>query len=247
MKHVLLIGATDGIGRCLADYYYDAGWRVGVVGRRQDRLDRLRQRLEGTDGPGTIECIECDVRAQTDSVRQTLEEITTRLGQVDLVIYCAGVSNENGSSPTADKDVDTFHVNVIGAIRFLSLVADYFQSAGRGHLAAIGSIAGERGRKGNPAYCASKAALHEYLEGLRHRLHGSGVRVTTIKPGFVDTKMLGDKKPRFGVISPERAARTIARKLSRGRESFFVPAWWAAVALGLKTCPRFLFKRFGPA
>ena len=86
------------------------------------------------------------------------------------------------------------------------------------------------------------------MEGLRARLHPLGIKVTTIKPGFVDTKMLGGgRKDVFGVISAERAARIIKRGIDRGRDSFFVPSWWFLVSLALRLTPRSLFKRYGPA
>lgn len=106
-----------------------------------------------------------------------------------------------------------FSVNVIGAVAFLEFAAGYLEEVGRGRIAAIGSVAGERVRKGHPAYGASKAALHSYLEGLRHRLHGSGVAVSTVKPGWVDTKLI--KESPWAAIEPDSAARKIVGGLER--------------------------------
>jgi short-subunit dehydrogenase len=139
-------------------------------------------------------------------------------------------------------------VNVVGAIRLLEHAAAYMTAAGRGRLAAVGSVAGDRGRKGNPAYGASKAALDTYLEGLRHRLQGTGVGVSTVKPGYVRTRMLPVAARTFPpAISAEDAARRIVRGLDRGRDVFYVPAWWALVSRLLRLTPRFLYKRIAPA
>ena len=164
-------------------------------------------------------------------------------------MYVAGLlltAEQPGSR--ADAAARMLDVNVVGAIRLLEHAAEYMAAAGRGRLAAVGSIAGDRGRKGNPAYAASKAALDVYLEGLRHRLHGSGVGVTTVKPGFVRTRMLRPDAPGFPpAISADEAARRIARGLERGRDVFYVPAWWAFVSWALRLTPRFLYKRVAPA
>jgi short-subunit dehydrogenase len=101
-------------------------------------------------------------------------------------------------------------------------------------------------------YGASKAALHQYLEGLRARLHPLGVGVTTIKPGWVRTRLLREGSSRPGAdqspltIDVDRAAEAIVRGLERGRDAFFVPFWWAPIALVLRLLPRALFKRFAP-
>jgi short-subunit dehydrogenase len=138
-------------------------------------------------------------------------------------------------------------VNATGAIRLIEHAADYMVAAGRGRLAGVGSIAGDRGRRGNPAYAASKAALDVYLEGLRHRLQGSGVGVSTVKPGFVRTRMLPPTAPSFPPsITASDAARRIASGLLRGRDVFYVPAWWALVSWAMRLTPRFLFKRIAP-
>jgi short-subunit dehydrogenase len=171
---------------------------------------------------------------------------------MDLFVYCAGVLRPgDGVTSDAAADREMMDVNATGAVHLLGLAADHCRLARRGHLAAIGSIAGDRGRKGNPAYGASKAALHTYLEGLRNRLHPYGVRVTTVKPGYVRTRMLARREGAAagwpaGSITAEDAARRIARGLDRGREVFYVPAWWGLVAFALRHTPRFVFKRLGP-
>lgn len=247
MKHVVLVGATDGIGRALAHHFAEQGWRVGVLGRDPGKLERVadsvRERAPGVPLAATAVCDVTDHQR----IAPALDQLLGDLGQMDLLVYCAGVM-ESGDSPArrASAARKMFAVNVDGAIHVLELAADYFEDAGRGHVAALGSVAGDRGRKGNPSYCASKAALHTYLEGLRHRLHGTGVAVSTVKPGWVKTRMLEDhQKP--GAVSPEVAARKIAAGLAKGREEFYVPGWWRLVAAAIRWTPSFLFKRVGPA
>jgi len=248
VKNVLLVGATDGIGLALAGLYLERGDRVALVGRDAEKVAGTGTELAAAFPDRSLTALVCDVR-DPRQVADAFDEALRRLGGLDLLVYCAGVIARGGSVEerlaSAEQVLDT---NVLGAIHFLERGADYLEPRGEGRLAAIGSVAGVRGRKGDPIYGASKAALHAYLEGLRHRLHPSGVGVTTVKPGFVRTRMLRDQTRHFPpAISAEDAARIIARGLDRGRDAFFVPGWWALVALALLSLPTVLYKRIAPA
>ena len=239
MKQVILVGATDGIGLALARGFLGRSWRVGLVGRTDARVAQAASDLAASHPDATLVTGVLDVTAR-ERVAPVLDEVMSRLGRMDLLVYCAGVIDD-GADPGR-----MFAVNTIGAIDVLDWGAARLTEAGGGRLAAIGSIAGDRGRGGNPAYGASKAALHQYLEGLRRRLHPAGVGVTTIKPGWVRTKMLGHVPSFPPSVSPERAADTIIRGLERGRDAFYVPSWWGVISLALRMMPRPLFKRIAP-
>ena len=248
MKHAVLVGATDGIGLALAREYLGRGWRVAVVGRDADKLERVVAGLRDAFPASTVVGVPCDV-TDPAAVGPAFEEVLRALGQMDLMVYCAGVM---APARTAGERLEgaaaMLEANALGAVHFLERGAEYLEPLGRGRLAALGSIAGVRGRGANPVYCASKAALHAYLEGLRHRLHPSGVGVSAVKPGFVRTRMLRPDAPGFPpAITAERAAVLIADGLERGRDDFFVPWWWALVAAALRALPVALHKRFAPA
>ena len=240
MKHVVLVGATDGIGLALAREYAGRSWRVAVVGRDPQKVEDVVDTLAGEHPGGTIVGGVLDVTERADIV-PSLETTLAVLGQMNLLIYCAGVL---GEGPEAREVM--VRVNTLGAMDVMEWAAGYFIDAGSGHLAALGSVAGDRGRKGNPAYGATKAALHQYLEGLRARLHPHGIYVTTVKPGWVRTRMLGDEPGFPPVISAARAAELIRRGIERGRDSFYIPAWWGLISMVLRSMPRFLFKRLAP-
>lgn len=245
MKHVLLVGATDGIGRALAQEYLTRRWRVAIVGRDPRKLERVVAELRRGTSDAELAGVVCDV-TDVERVRPAFNEALRALGQLDLLVYCAGAMDGGETPDVRGRTARAMlEVNAAAAAHFLELGADYLVDAKRGQLAAIGSVAGDRGRKGNPVYCASKAALDAYLEGLRHRLHGTGVTVSTVKPGWVNTRMLEEDPP--GAIEPAVAARKIADGLEREREVFYVPGWWRAVGYVLRWMPRSLFKRFGPA
>lgn len=238
---VLLVGATDGIGLALASRYLEEGWSVGIVGRDRDKLRRVTERLQEDDPEEMIVGVQCDVTDE-QGVSGAFGRALEKLGRLDLLVYCAGTRKE-GDTPEErySAAAEMLDVNLAGGIHFLELGAAHFIRTGGGHLAAIGSVAGDWARPRDPSYGASKAGLHSYLDGLRMRLRDAGVSVSTVKPGSVDTRMLGDDAP--GAIQPEDAARQIQRKLSAGREVFYVPGWWRVVSLGLRLMPRWLQRR----
>jgi len=240
MKHVILVGATDGIGLALARAYLERSWRVGLLGRDPAKVgDVVATLSRGYPGATVIGGV-WDT-TDRDAALPALERMLAALGQMDLLVYCAGVSGEGPAEAPR-----MFDVNVLGAIVALEWGAEYFAQAGRGRLAAIGSVDGDRGRKGKPGYAATKAALHTWLQGIRHRLHGTGAGVTTVKPGWVRTGMLGDVPGFPPSISPARAADAITAALDSGRDTVYVPWWWEMVSVGLRLLPGPVFNRVAP-
>jgi short-subunit dehydrogenase len=246
VKRVVVVGATDGLGKALAAEYASRGSWVCLVGRGAERLEAVRAELSRRYPDATVTSVLCDLRDR-DRIAPAFEEAVASIGHCDLFLYNAGVMH-HGDSLTAEpgKDRETMEVNAVAAVEMLGLAANYFREARRGQIAAISSIAGDRGRKGNPAYNASKAALTTYLEGLRNRLFPFGVTVSTVKPGFVGTRMTAGKAGLFWVSPPEETARIIADRLERRHEVFYVYRRWGLFGLALRHVPRFLFKRFGP-
>jgi len=143
------------------------------------------------------------------------------------------------------KDRKMIEVNLLGAMAWLNPAAERFARLERGTIVGIGSVAGDRGRAGNPGYCTSKAAFHAYLEALRNRVAQLGVRVVTIKPGFVDTAMTRGKEGLFWLISADQAAEIILAKARRGVVVAYVPARWRLVMTIIRSIPSFIFSRLG--
>jgi NAD(P)-dependent dehydrogenase (short-subunit alcohol dehydrogenase family) len=134
-------------------------------------------------------------------------------------------------------------VNLLGAMAWLNPAAAYMEAKQSGVLLGISSIAGERGRRQNPAYCTSKAALTTYLESLRNRLHRYGVDVVTIKPGFVDTRMTAGKEDLLWQIPPEKAASMALAKAQKGPKTAFVPGRWSLPLFIIRNIPSFVFRK----
>ncbi len=134
-------------------------------------------------------------------------------------------------------------VNLVGCVAWMNRAALHCEAQRAGTLIGVSSIAGERGRRGAPVYCTSKAGMTAYLEALRNRCSRYGVNVVTAKPGFIDTPMTQGMSGLFWLISAAEAARRIL-KLANGRgRSGFVPWRWSLVAFVLKRIPSFLFRR----
>jgi NAD(P)-dependent dehydrogenase (short-subunit alcohol dehydrogenase family) len=242
-KRALVIGASSGIGAAVALRLAAGGGRVALVARRRDKLEELTARINTIHGEDRAIHRVHDVRS-TDEAAELFQSIARDLGGVDLVVYAAGVMHPAAFDEFDHrKDLDTLDVNLRGAIAWLDPAAERFSRLGGGTIIGIGSVAGDRGRSGNPAYCTAKAGLHTYLEAIRNRVARNGVTVVTIKPGFVDTAMTRGLDGLFWLITADRAAEIILSKARRGAVVAYVPARWRWVMLVIRSIPSIIFRR----
>ncbi len=235
---VIVVGASSGIGASMARQLAQDGAEVALVARREGDLQALAAQLP------QARVYAHDV-TRFDDTAPLFERIVKDLGGLDCLVYAAGVMPKVEESEYAfEKDRQMIEVNLLGCMAWMNLAAARFEAARAGTLIGISSIAGERGRRGNPAYCTSKAAMTTYLESLRNRLARHGVNVVTIKPGFVDTAMTRGRPGLLWLISADEAAR---RSLALARlgsgASGFVPWRWSLVAFVVRHLPSFVFRR----
>lgn len=239
-RNAIVIGASSGIGAACVKELVARGYRVAALARREQDLAAVKAACKD---PEAVWVRAHDVR-DLDDVEAAFAEIAGRFGQVDMVIYASGVMPKiTPETYDTAKDAETIAVNFLGCVAWLNLAAGFMRKAGRGRIAGISSIAGDRGRRGYPVYNASKAAMNAYLEALRNRVHRDGVRVTTIKPGYVDTAMTEGMKGMFWVAKPEIAARQIVDAVERGRHTRYVLRRWALVGLAIRMIPSFIFRK----
>jgi short-subunit dehydrogenase len=235
-RTAVIIGASSGIGEALAHELHRAGWRVGLLARRLERLEAIRVAL----GPNTI-ARRFDV---TESAAPaTLKGFFEELGGVEVVIISAGTGHNEILH--GELDGETIAVNVQGFTLMAQVAMRHFLQRRRGHLVGITSVGALRG---NPAasYAASKAFQSVYLDGLRQIASDSGhpIVVTEVQPGFVDTAMMKPARPlpavvrRLFVASPEKAARQIHRAIQRRRKHAYITKRYALVAFLFKLLPR---------
>jgi NAD(P)-dependent dehydrogenase (short-subunit alcohol dehydrogenase family) len=243
-QQAIVVGASSGIGLALAQALARDGARVALVARRGDELDRACAMINTQGEQHALPYVH-DVR-QTDEVPALLQRIARDLGGFDLIIYAAGIMPKVAPDEyDTPKDRAIIATNLIGAMAWLNEAARHFAQTRSGVIVGISSVAGDRGRRGNPAYGASKAALTTYLEALRNRLSVRGVTVVTIKPGYVATPLLaGEKLPKFlPVITPERAAQLILADIRQRHEVAYVPATWRPIMQLVRAIPSRLFRR----
>lgn len=239
----IIIGASGGIGSALSCQLAREGYTLALVDRNKVALQSLCDEINQTAGDTRAVIYEHDV-TDFDSVPDLLRRAIADIGGLDLFVYLAGViyfPDINEFNFVEDRRV--MDVNLLGAMAWMSQVAPLFQSAKRGQIVGISSVAGDRGRVANPANSTSKAGLTTYLESLRNRLTRHGVHVMTVKPGFVKTDMLrGVKKPMFAV-EPEQAADMILKGIRKRRQVIYVSGIWRWIMLAIQHTPSFIFRR----
>ena len=214
-RNALITGASSGLGAGLVRRLSARGTRVYAAARRKDRLEQLAAEC----GPGEVVPVVLDV-ADTAKVVETLRRIDGECGGLDLIVANAGIGgNKRATRLTWEKQVEpVLRINVLGAFATLTAVLPAMVERDRGHLVGIGSLAGARGLPGTAAYSASKAALATYLETLRVDLKRTGVKVTTIEPGFVKTELTeGNPRPMPFLMDLDAAVDDILHAIDRQR------------------------------
>jgi len=237
---VFITGASSGLGEALARHYAARHATLGLVARRASALETLAATL-GTPS----RCYPLDVR-EASALSGAAEDFIGRYGVPDVVIASAGVSV--GTDPSNANDLAVFReiidINVTGLANTFQPFLSGMRTTGSGVLAGIASVAGYRGLPGAGAYSASKAAAIAYLESVRVELHGSGVSVVTISPGYIATPMTSRNPYRMPfILNAEAAAEKVARLIDRRRSYAVIPWQMAIVARTLRMLPNAVYDR----
>jgi short-subunit dehydrogenase len=227
----VVTGASSGIGRALAKRLAAAGCKVGLVARRREQLEALAKEIEQTGGTAAFAAADVGDRGPTLAA---IHDLAARLGPVDLLVANAGVGAPTLLDPMNIGDIEQMvRVNLLGVVYSVEAVLPDMLRRRAGRLAAVSSLAAYKGLPGESAYCASKAAVNSYMEGLRIQLRSRGVGVTTVCPGFIATPMT--EKNAFQmpfVLSADAAARRIVGALRRGVKVYNFP-WQTTLLMKL--------------
>ena len=227
----VITGASSGIGWELAKALAAEKCKVGLVARRRDLLENLAGEIRQAGGAAEVAAADIADRTQT---LDAIHYLAGRLGPIDLLVANAGVGAPTLLDPVNIADVEKmFQVNVLGMVYAIEAVLPEMLQRKRGHLAGVSSLAAYKGLPGESAYCASKAAVKAYLEGLRIQLRSHGIHVTTICPGFVKTPMTAINNFHMPwLMEPDDAARRIVRALKARRKVYNFP-WQMSIFMGV--------------
>lgn len=239
---ILIIGATSSIARAAAKLWAERGHDLYLTGRSAEELHRLATDLAIR--------FEVAVRYKVLLIEDyshhedLLASIISDMGSVAGVLLASGYL---GDHPKAISDFTEakkiLEINFLGACSVLIHCANALAAQQSGFIAALGSVAGDRGRQSNFVYGSAKAGLDVFLQGLRNRMFSVGVQVLTVKPGFTDTAMTYGKPGLFLVASPQEVALAIVKALDKRKNILYVPSFWRYVMALIKAIPESLFKR----
>ena len=240
---VLILGAHSSIARAVAHRFAEAGHPLVLAARDADELarDAADLRLRHGVAVRTLPFDATDFDSHPAFVDACLNGGDAGL---EGVVLCHGYFTDQDDAARdfelARRMIDT---NYTSAVSVLNPLADYFAGRRGGFICAVSSVAGDRGRGSNYLYGSSKAALTVYLQGLRNRLARTGVKVLTIKPGFVDTALTFGRPGMFLVATPEKVAGDVYRAVRRGRDEVYTPWFWWGIMRIIKSIPEPVFKR----
>ncbi len=241
-SRVLVLGATSSIAIATMRQLAAPDMHFMLVARNRDRLTAIAQDLL-TRGALAVDTWVMDLD-NTTAHPEMLATAVERLGRIDLALIAQGVL---GDQRAAEVDFEAaaaiLHTNFIATVSLLTWLGNYFQAQGGGTLAVVSSVAGDRGRKSNYVYGASKGALNVFLEGLRNRIDRDGVHVLTIKPGFVATPMTAHVPHNALFASPGQIARGIWKAIERRRDVVYLPWFWFWIMLVVRAIPSRFFKK----
>lgn len=238
-KKIIIVGASTGIGKTMALQYISAGHRVGISCRRNDLLKELKDTYVDK-----IE-YECFDVTQNENIPH-LKALIEKLGGLDILVISAGWGKPSGQLDwNIDKQITQTNVN--GFVEIANWTFNYFCQQGYGQLAAISSVAANRGSSHSPAYAASKAFISTYCEGLSIKAGRikKNISITCIEPGFVNTQMAHGGDKMFWIVPVEKAARQIIRAIDKKKRKVYISRrWWLIVKL-MRWMPYWIYRRVG--
>ena len=241
-KRFIVIGATSGLGREMAAQLVKAGHKVGIAGRRGELLNSFVEEYKDLCAE-PIEWQEMDVTSP--SATTALDELIERMGGMDVLLHVAGAGFENPALEEG-KERHITEVNSVGFVTIINHAYHWFRThGGKGHIAAVTSIAGTKGMGLAPSYSATKRLQTTYLSALAQHARMDGVRlhVTDIRPGYAQTDILTPGKKYPAVLSPEKVARHAIRAIKHHRRICTIDWRFRLLVAGWSLIPRPLWER----
>ncbi|HEY6095111.1 MAG TPA: SDR family oxidoreductase [Gallionellaceae bacterium] len=240
-KPILILGATSAIARGTAAALARRGHALYLASRDMDELQRSAADLQLRYGV-PVRFGRFDAEA-TDTHPAFLQQVLAEMGELEGMVLAVGYLGDQLAARDFKQGARVIAANFTGAVSILSECASYLEPRKQGFIIGISSVAGDRGRQSNYVYGAAKGGLSVFLQGLRNRLFHSGVRVITVKPGFVDTAMTFGLPGLFLVASPQDVGEKIARSVTKSADVVYLPWFWRYIMLIIQHVPEPIFKR----
>jgi short-subunit dehydrogenase len=243
MKRIAVFGAASAMAQATARLLAGRGGAAFfLVGRGEAHLKAVADDLRAR-GAASVAMARADLD-DTGGHGALVDQAFQTLSGLDLALIAYGrLDDQRACELSAAAAEAALRTNFISPAVLAGELANRMESQGKGCIAVLSSVAGDRGRPSNYVYGAAKGGLSLFLQGLRGRMHKRGVRILTIKPGPIDTPMTAHMKKGLMFSTPERAAKAIVRALNSGRDVAYVPGFWRAIMWVLTSLPESLFKR----
>lgn len=239
---MLVLGATSAIAMATARIYAERGSALYLVARNEEKLAVVAADLQVRGASAVHTCV-MDLD-ETEHHAAMLAEAAEKLQGIDIALVAHGVLGDQAAAEAEYGVAErVLRTNLLGPISLITWLANYFVEQKRGTLAVISSVAGDRGRKLNYVYGTSKAGLSTFLQGVRNRVDRLGIKVITIKPGFVATPMTVHLQGGILFATPETVGRGIAKAIDHRRDVVYVPGYWRLIMGLIKLVPETVFKR----
>jgi NADP-dependent 3-hydroxy acid dehydrogenase YdfG len=237
-RRIFISGASAGLGEGMARRFAALGRDLALAARRLDRLESLRAELLAASPGIRVEVAALDVD-DPDAVAAVVPDLAGRLGGLDRFVANAGIGKgASVGTGAAAANRAVLATNVLGTHAQCEAAMAHFRAQGSGHLVVVSSVAGVRGMRGTrTAYAASKAALNSLAEGIRSDVLGTGIRVTTLLPGFIATDINVGRRGRF-TVDLDTGVDALVAAIEREPVRAYVPPWpWRPVSALLRVLP----------
>lgn len=230
------------MARAIGREYAAAGYGLQLAGRDTEEMQRdAADYAHRYQIPTQVHALDV-LRSGPDALACFYAELDPKPAGVVCAIGLLG--DQTAARQDPEQAYRIMATNYLGVATLLDIVAADFERRREGFIVGLSSVAGERGRQSNYLYGSAKAGLTQYLEGLRHRLRPAGVRVLTVKPGFVRTQMTaGMQLPKPLTATPEQVGRAVYRAQRQGRSTLYVLPAWRGIMWIIRNLPGFLFYR----
>lgn len=243
MKKIVIIGATSAMAEhCARLWVVQSPVDLVLLGRDQVKTEQVAQDLR-VRSPQSAVSVETTNFLDAQAISDWSKTVIAK-GLPDIVLIAHGTLPDQQVCQTdLSQAADAMLVNGLSPVLFAEAFAGAMQQANCGTLAIIGSVAGDRGRKSNYVYGASKGLVTRYAQGLQHRLAATGVKVVLIKPGPTDTPMTAHLKQQGGLANVEDVAKLIVKATNQGQSVVYAPAKWALIMMIIRHLPNMIFNK----